>query len=211
MSKSRRIATMVALATAAVTVAATPAAATPLGGPQPASSWLRAVKAHSDSWVNIYWRTTGPSCDVKVKVVGRGVAVSYPGHRRFVSLSRGTMLRPSRPDYTPISVDPDFGRPGVAMLKTSIAFNDCTRHARTQYRNFTLTLPVQRNHNWPGPVTTSASASAGPSASASPSVSASPSASASPNASASPATTSAPVASPSASPSRSDAGIGPVH
>lgn len=203
MSKSRRIATMVALATAAVGVAATPAAATPLGGPQPASSWLRAVKAHSDSWVDIYWRTTGPSCDVKVKVVGRGVAVSYPGHRRFASLSRGTMLRPSRPDYTPISVDPDFGRPGVAMLKTSIAFNDCTRHARTQYRNFTLTLPVQRNHNWPGPVTTSASAS--PSPSASPSHSASPS----PSASAGPATTSAPVASPS--PSRSDAGIGPVH
>jgi hypothetical protein len=208
MSSNRRIGAMVALATAAVGMTAAPAVAAPPGGPQPVSSWLRAVKAHSDSWVDIYWRTSSPVCDVKVAVAGRGVAVSYSGHRRFATLSRGPMLRPSRPDYTAVSVDPDFARPGVALLKTSIAYNDCSRHARTRYRNFTLTLPVQRNHNWPGHDFPGGPGNTHPRPGVSPSPVTSPAPSPSPSpavtsSSAAPATTSTPAASASASASAS--------
>ena len=60
MNKSRRIGAMVALATASVgmaTVTATAPAEASWRGPQPVSSWLRAVRAHTDSWVTINWRT----------------------------------------------------------------------------------------------------------------------------------------------------------
>ncbi len=154
MSKSRRFAVIVALATAAVGMAAVtstaPAVAAPQGGPQPVSSWLRAIKAHSDSWINISWRTNYPVCDVQVRASGRRVDVRYPGGRHSATLSRGNLLRPGRTDFTAISVDPDFTHSGIAALKTVISFNDCSAHAHTQHKSFTLVLPVLHNNNWPG-------------------------------------------------------------
>src|SRR3954464_1788521 len=84
MNNNRRIGAMVALATAAVGMAATgaaaPAAAPPHGprGPQPVSSWLRPVKAHTDSLVSIYFRTDRRACDAVVRVFGNDLEVDYP-------------------------------------------------------------------------------------------------------------------------------------
>jgi hypothetical protein len=153
MNKSRRIGAIVALATAAVgvaSVAATSPAAAAVRGPQPVSSWLRAVPAHSVSWVNINWRTNQRVCDVEVRVTGRDVDVAYPGHRRSTSFSRGDELRAGRSDYTAIAVNPDFDRAGIARLWATISYDNCGWKAKAQRTSFVLSLPVLRNNNWPG-------------------------------------------------------------
>ena len=58
MNNSRRIGAIVATATAAVGIAAvttTAPAAAASRGPQPVSSWLRGITAHTNSMVNIFW------------------------------------------------------------------------------------------------------------------------------------------------------------
>ncbi len=157
MNKSRRIGAIVAMATAAVGMAtattAAPAAAAPRG-PEPVSNWLRAVQAHQDTWVNIYWRTNVRICDAEVRVYARDVEVDYRGFRRSATFSRGDSLRPGRTDFTPIRVDADFNRAGVARLRAVISYDGCGWKARTQTRSFSLGLPVLRNshpgQNWPG-------------------------------------------------------------
>src|SRR5689334_14597738 len=106
MKKSRRIGAIVAMATAAAGMAtatsAAPAAAAERG-PQPVSNWLTAVRANTDSWVKIYWRSTRTVCDVQVRVDGgRWVDVAYPGGRRSTSFPRGSTLRAGRSDSTAI-------------------------------------------------------------------------------------------------------------
>ncbi|MBU2669575.1 hypothetical protein KOI35_39300 [Actinoplanes bogorensis] len=154
MNNSRRIGALVAMATAAVgmaTVTATaPATAAPRG-PEPVSNWLGAVRANADSWVKIYFRTDRKVCDVEVRVSGRDVDVDYPGRRNYTSFSRGDQLRPGRTDFAAVSVNPDFDRAGIARLRATIAFDTCGRRDRTQYRSFSLALPVLRNNNHGGP------------------------------------------------------------
>ena len=56
MNNSRRIGAIMALATATIglaTVTATVPASAATRGPQPVSTWLRAVRAHTDNWVKI--------------------------------------------------------------------------------------------------------------------------------------------------------------
>ena len=157
MNKTRRIGALVALATAAVgmatATAAAPAAAAPRG-PEPVSNWLRAVNAHESTWVNVYWRTNTRICDAEVKLYARDVEVDYRGFRRSATFSRGDMLRPGRTDFTPVRVNADFDRAGVARLRAVISYDNCSRRARTEVRSFGLSLPVLRNsrpgHGWPG-------------------------------------------------------------
>src|SRR3954452_4869109 len=117
MNKSRRIAAIVAMATAAVGVASvvtTAPASAAVRGPQPVSSWLRPVRANTANWVNIYWRTDRRICDVQVRVGGPRIRVDYPSHSRYASFSRGSTLRPGRTDYTTVLINPAFQRSGVA-------------------------------------------------------------------------------------------------
>ena len=145
MNKSRRIGALVAASAAAMGMAtvglASPAAASVHGGPRPVSNWLRAVQAHTGTWVNIGWRTDRRICDVEVRVDGgRRVDVDYPGFRRYTSFSRGDSLRPGRTDYTAIRVTPDFNRAGVAVLRATIEYDNCGRHGRTQRESTWLAL-----------------------------------------------------------------------
>lgn len=149
MKKSRRIGAIVATAAAAAGMAtvttAAPAAAADRG-PQPVSNWLTAVRANTDSWVNIYWRSSRTVCDTQVRVTGgRWVDIGYPGNRRFTSFPGGDTLRGGRSDYTSIQVDPDFDRSGIAQLRATIEYTNCGWHARTESKAFALNLPVIRD------------------------------------------------------------------
>jgi hypothetical protein len=153
MKKSRRIGAIVAMATTAVGVAsmvASAPASAATRGPEPVSNWLRPVRAYTNNWVDIYWRTDRPVCDVRVRVAARGVDVSYAGHRRYASFRRGDSLRPGRTDYTSVQINPDFDRPGAVLLRAVITYDNCRVHARSQSKGFTLTLPVLRGDNPPG-------------------------------------------------------------
>ena len=154
MNKRRRIGALLTASAAAVSMAtvglASPAAAAD-SGPRPVSNWLRAVQAHTDTWVNIAWRTDRRICDVEVRVDGgRRVDVDYPGWRDYTSFSRSDTLWPGRTDYTAIRVNADYRRPGVATLRATIEYDNCGWHARTQRRSTWLNLPVVRNDGWPG-------------------------------------------------------------
>ena len=151
MNKVRRIGAILAATVAAAGMTsmavASPASAAPQG-PRPVSNWLRAVPAHTSTWVNIYWNTDRPVCAAKIWVDGgRRVAVSYPSNRSYASFSRGTSLRPGRTDYAAVRVNPDFDRKGVALLRTTISYTNCGWHARTVRSTSTVTLPVLRNNN----------------------------------------------------------------
>ena len=151
MNNVRRIGAILAATVAAAGMTsmavASPASAAPQG-PRPVSNWLRAVPAHTSTWVNIYWNTDRPVCAAKIKVDGgRRVHVSYPGNRSYASFSRGTSLRPGRTDYAAVRVNPDFDRKGVALLRTTITYTNCGSHARTVRSSSTVTLPVLRNNN----------------------------------------------------------------
>jgi hypothetical protein len=149
MSTIKRMIAAVALAGAAGSVAtlaaAGPASAAMPRGPQPVSNRLTAVKANTASWVNIYWRTNRPVCNAKVAVDGgRQVRVSYPGLRRTTTFTTGNTLRPGRTAATPIRVNPIARRSGVVVLRASMSYTDCGRHARTQWTRANLSLPVIR-------------------------------------------------------------------
>nr|WP_296073139.1 hypothetical protein [uncultured Actinoplanes sp.] len=154
MNNSRRIGAIMAMATATIgmttaTVTA-PANAAPRG-PEPVSTWLRPVRAHTDTWINIAWRSRERVCDASVRYYGRDVDVEYRGHRRSATFSRGVTLFPGRVDYTTIQVNPDINRTGLTRLRAVISYDSCGWKARPQVRSFTLTLPVQRNSpGWPG-------------------------------------------------------------
>jgi hypothetical protein len=146
MNKSRQIGAFMAASAAAMGMAtvglASPAAAAGQG-PRPVSNWLNPVQANRSTWLNIAWRTDQRICDVRVRVDGgRRVDVDYPSRHRYTSFSRGDSLRAYRIDYTAVRVTPDFNRNGVAVLRTTIAYDNCGWHARTQYRSSYLSLPV---------------------------------------------------------------------
>ena len=149
MKKSRRIGAIVATAAAAAgmaTVTTVAPAAAAERGPQPVSNWLTAVRANTQSWVNIYWRSSRTVCDAQVRVTGgRWVDIGYPGNRRWTSFPRGDTLRAARSDYTSIEVDPDFDRSGIAQLRATIEYTNCGWHARTESKAFALNLPVIRD------------------------------------------------------------------
>jgi len=153
MNNSRRIGTLVALAATSVgmaTVTATaPVTAAPRG-PQPVSSWLRPVQANTDNLVSVYWRTNRRVCDVEVRAYAPGVEVSYRDLFDFATPIRGNGLWPGRTDATLFLVNPHYFRPGIARLQVVIAFDNCSRRARTEIRSYRLSLPVLRN-NFPGP------------------------------------------------------------
>ncbi|MEV4345776.1 hypothetical protein AB0J83_14995 [Actinoplanes sp. NPDC049596] len=148
MNSSRRIGALVAMAGAAVSVATVSVAAPAVAaerGPQPVTTWLRAVRANVDSEVKVYFRTDTRICNAEVRVSARDVDVDYPGRARSAEFSRGDTLRPGRSDYVEFDVNPDFDRAGIARLRTMLSYDNCNRRARTQVRTFTLTLPVLRN------------------------------------------------------------------
>jgi hypothetical protein len=151
MNNSRRIGAVVAAAAAAMGMAtvglASPAAASERG-PEPTSTWLRAVRAHTGTWVSIGWSSNRRICDAEVRLDGgRRVDVDYPGNRRFASFSRGDTLRPGDVDFTRFRVTPDFDRAGVAVLRASIRYDECGRRTHSQVKSIFLTLPVVRS-NW---------------------------------------------------------------
>lgn len=146
MSIMKRTITALALAGVAGSVAtaalAGPAAAQPRG-PQPVTTRLAAVKANTPSWVNIFWRTDRPVCDAKVQVDGgRQVRVSYPALRHATTFTTGDSLRAGRTAATPIQVSPMTRTSGVVVLRATMSYTDCSRHARTQFTRATLSLPV---------------------------------------------------------------------
>ena len=78
MNKVRRIgavvtATVAAVGMASVGTVAPAAAARP--GPQPVSTWLRAVRANTGTWINVYWRTDRRICDAEVRFSGARVGI----------------------------------------------------------------------------------------------------------------------------------------
>ncbi|MET3428150.1 hypothetical protein BJ973_007362 [Actinoplanes tereljensis] len=144
-----RMIAAVALAGAAGSVAitlATAGSASAAGrGPQPVSNRLTTVKANTPSWVNIFWRTDRPVCDVQVSVDGgREVAVAYPGMRRTTTFTSGDSLRPGRTAVTPIRVTPMRRDSGVSVLRATVSYTNCDRKSRTQFTRSTLALPVIR-------------------------------------------------------------------
>ncbi|MBB4739294.1 hypothetical protein BJY16_002753 [Actinoplanes octamycinicus] len=150
---SRRIAAMVALATATTGLAgaatAGPAAAAPSRGPQPITTWLRPVPANVPSWIDIAWRTDRTICDAQVRVRGERVRVEYFGNRRGAVFSRGSTLTPRRTDVTRVRVTPFTAFGGVAKLWATISYDECGWRSRTQTRTTVLSLPVMRT-NSPG-------------------------------------------------------------
>jgi len=150
MSKTRRVATMVAAAVAALgmaTAMATPAAAA-CKGPRPVTTWLKAVKAHKTTWVTVDWKTGKKICDAKVTVAGRDVEIGYPSNTEtYTSFSQSDTLKPHRTDYTAFWVWPDFDATEFAPLKATLSFNTCGAHAVQKSKAFWLTLPVWKNHN----------------------------------------------------------------
>lgn len=145
MNKSRRIGALVAATVAAVgmasLVAPTAAEAVPQG-PQPVSNFVQRVRAHTDTWVSIRWQTDRRICDAMVWVNGRRVDVQYPRGNRFTSFSRGDTLFSRRTDVTAFRVNADFDRSGVALLRATIAYDNCGRRDRTLRRSFSLAMPV---------------------------------------------------------------------
>jgi hypothetical protein len=145
MNKSRRIGALVAAGIASVgmsaLVAPTAAEASPRG-PQPVSNFVQRVRAHTDTWVGIRWQTDRRICDAKVWVNGRRVDVDYPRNARSTSFSRSDSLRPGRGDVTAFRVNADFDRSGVALLRATIAYDNCGRHARTFRKSFGIAMPV---------------------------------------------------------------------
>jgi hypothetical protein len=157
MSIMKRTIAALALAGAAGSVAtlaaAGPAVAQPRG-PQPVTTRLAAVKANTASWVNIFWRTDRPVCDAQVQVDGgRQVRVSYPALRRTTTFTTGNSLRPGRTAATPIRVSPMTRNGGIVVLRATMSYTDCGRHARTQWTRANLALPVIRQviHQAPAP------------------------------------------------------------
>ena len=148
MNKGRRIGAVVAATVAAVGMSSVgtmgPAVAAEKG-PRPVSNWLRAVRAYTPTWVNVYWRTDRPVCDAEVRVGGARVRVDYPGGGRYTSFSRGDNLWPRRTDYTAVRVTPHFNRSGIAVLRATITYDDCRPHGFTRRSSTVLTLPVIRN------------------------------------------------------------------
>jgi len=148
MNKSRRIGTMLALATATIgmvtALATAPAAASSPKdrGPAPAGSWLNKVSAYGDTWIKIYWVTGKPACDVKVRVRAEDVSVYYPNGKRFTSPYRGDMLKPGKKDYTAIRVDPALKKSGIAKLLATISYRECGPHGHAMKKTFSLALPV---------------------------------------------------------------------
>jgi hypothetical protein len=147
MHMSRRIAATFALATAAAgltAVAAAPATAAPRG-PQPVTTWLKPVRANIPTWVDIAWRTDRRVCDAQVQVRGERVRVEYPGNRRAANFLKGGTLSVRHTEVTRVRVTPESAAGGVAKLWTTISYNECGMHARTQTRTTALSLPVVRN------------------------------------------------------------------
>jgi hypothetical protein len=145
MNKSRRIGALVAAAVASVgmsaLVAPTAAEAAPRG-PQPVSNFVQRVRANTDTWVSIRWQTDRRICDATVWVNGRRVDVDYPRNARSTSFSRGDSLRPGRTDFTAFRVNADFDRSGVALLRATIAYDNCGRRDRTIRKSFGIAMPV---------------------------------------------------------------------
>jgi len=145
MNKSRRIGALVAATAASVgmgtLVAPTVAEAAPRG-PQPVSNFVQRVRAHTDTWVSVRWQTDRRICDATVWVNGRRVDVDYPRNARSTSFSRGDTLRPGRSDFTAFRVNADFDRSGVALLRATIAYDNCGRRDRTIRKSFGIAMPV---------------------------------------------------------------------
>ncbi|NMO50709.1 hypothetical protein HH310_05810 [Actinoplanes sp. TBRC 11911] len=154
MNKSRRIGAVIALATATIgmiSASAIAPATADARGPEPVSAWLRPVRAHTDTWIDISWRTRQRICDASVKYYSQDVDIDYRGgKRRSATFSRGVSLAPGRVDYTTIQVNPDVDRSTLAKLRAVITYNTCGRKARLSSRSFTLTLPVQQRQDRPG-------------------------------------------------------------
>jgi hypothetical protein len=148
MNKGRRIGAVVAAAVAAVgmmTLGSISAAAAAPAGPAPVTTWLKPVKANTSTWVNLAWQTNRPACHAKIWVDGgRSVKVAYPSHRSFTSFSKGDSLSPRRGDVSAFVVTPVFSKPGVAMLRATIEYDNCLPRARKMRSTTALTLPVQR-------------------------------------------------------------------
>jgi hypothetical protein len=150
MSKIGRIGAVLAATVAAAGMgalaAASPAAAAP-AGPRPVTNWLKAIPSNDSTWVPIYWKTGSPVCHAKVWVDGgRRIDVSYANHRSYASFFRNDTLRPGQVDYTAVDVDPNFSRPGVAVLRATISYDTCGWHARTKHSTYLLNLPITRGH-----------------------------------------------------------------
>ena len=148
MNKGRRIGAVVAATVAAVGMSSVGTVAPAVAaekGPRPVSNWLRAVRANTPTWVNVYWRTDRRVCDAEVRFNGARLRVDYPGWRNYTSFSRGDNLRPFRTDYTAVRVTPYFNRSGIALLRATITYDDCRLHGFTRRSSTVLTLPVVRN------------------------------------------------------------------
>ena len=145
MNKSRRIGALVAAAVASVgmsTLVAPTAAEAAHRGPQPVSNFVQRVRANTDTWVSIRWQTDRRICDARVWVNGRRVDVDYPRNARSTSFSRGDSLRPGRTDFTAFRVNADFNRSAVALLRATIAYDNCGRRDRTVVKSFGIAMPV---------------------------------------------------------------------
>jgi len=149
MSKTRRVATMVAAAVTAVgmatVVAANPAAAAPKG-PHPVTNWIEAVKAHKASWVEVFWTTGKKICGAQLTVEGGDVWIGYPANTgTYTSFSEDDKLKPKEIDYTAFQVRADYDRNEFVPLEATLVYQTCGAHPVKKSKTFWLILPVRKN------------------------------------------------------------------
>lgn len=147
MSKSRRIAAILAAAMAtaglAPLVTAAPAAAA-TSGPKPVSTWVRAVKAEKTTWVDIHWTTGKKICNAEVTVDGYDVEIAYPSNTGdYTSFSKGSTLKKHRVDRTAFAVRPEVNRTALVPLEATLSYDDCKGDdAEERTKSFWIILPV---------------------------------------------------------------------
>ncbi|WP_305789190.1 hypothetical protein [Symbioplanes lichenis] len=144
----RTLATVVTAAAAIATVAtATPAAAAAKVGPHPFLDYVKPVKAHVATWVDVWWDTQKPVCDAKVWLSGRKVTVDYPANTATYSsfATANTLGAKDKPQRTAFRVTADYGKTTEVPLTAEISYNTCGDNPVEKSKRFEVALTVLKN------------------------------------------------------------------
>jgi hypothetical protein len=142
----RTLATVVAAGIAVVATAA-PAAAAAKVGPHPFLDYVKPVKAHVATWVDVWWDTEKPVCDAKVWLSGRKIEVDYPGNTAtYSSFATASTLGPEdKPQRTSFRVTADYAATTEVPLTAKISYNTCGDEPVEKSKKFKVALTVLKN------------------------------------------------------------------
>lgn len=142
MTNTRRVATVLTAAVAAVLGGAAPAGAA-VSGPQPITTWTSTVRPGQPTWVSIFWATNTKVCGVHVTVDAPDVDVYYPANTEtYTSFSQSDKLRPNHVDYTAVRLTANYSGTTFVPLQTTMEYNTCGDDDTNQHDTFELTVPV---------------------------------------------------------------------